>query len=390
MNTKFIYSVIVATAIMLVTAAAILCPLAVQAAEDTVPKYEVDPFWAKIPAKWVVGPLGGACIDAQDHLFILHRQEGLSTLTARDRKDELMAAPSVMEFDPQGNLVNSWGNANVLGQYLHDCNFDKEGNIWIVGAQSGFAQKWTHDGKKLLLQIGKSGVVDSSDGTRTGKPLNSNTAQFNGPSGIDVDPSNGDVYVADGHGGGNTRIAVLNKEGKFLRQWRLHHTETEQEAEHVLHCLRLGNDGMLYVCDRRMNRIQVFDKSGNFKKNIAIPWKAASAQNEDLRKYCMTLWRTFPPCTLIQKIGEGTSAVSVEFSRDPNQRLMYVVNQNQREVDVFDRETGKLLWTLGHGRGLFFDGQIFDAIHAAVDSKGNVYVVEDEGRRLTRFKVIAQ
>src|SRR5205809_1140040 len=76
--------------------------------------------------------------------------------------------------------------------------------------------------------------------------------------------------------------------------------------------------------------------------------------------------------------------------RKPNQRLMYVVNQNQREVDVLDRETGKLLWTLGHGRGLFFDGQIFDAIRAAVDSKGNVYVAEDEGRRLTRFKVVAE
>ncbi len=389
MNTKISYCVIVATAIMLATVSVILCPPAVQA-EGTVPKYEVDPFWLKIPAKWVIGPLGGSCIDAQDHLFILHRQEGLSTLTARDRRDEMTAAPPVMEFDTKGNLVNSWGDASVLGQYLHDCNFDKEGNIWIVGARSGFAQKWTHDGKTLLLQIGKSGVFDSSDGTSKGKPLNSNTPQFNGPSGIDVDPLNGDVYVADGHGGGNTRIAVLNKEGKFLRQWQLHRTETEQAAEHVLHCLRLGNDGMVYVCDRHMNRIQVFDKMGNFKKNIGIPWKAASAQNEDLRKYCMTLWRTFPPCTLIQKIGEGTSAVSVEFSRDPNQRLMYVVNQNQREVDVFDRETGKLLWTLGHGRGLFFDGQIFDAIRAAVDSKGNVYVAEDEGRRLTRFKVIAQ
>src|SRR6266571_1006568 len=253
MNTKISYCLIVATAIMLATVSAILCPLAVQA-EGAVPKYEVDPFWLKIPAKWVVGPLGGSCIDAQDHLFILHRQ---------------------------------------------DCNFDKEGNIWIVGARSGFAQKWTHDGKKLLLQIGKSGVFDSSDGTSKGKPLNSNTAQFNGPSAVDVDPLNGDVYVADGHGCGNNRIAVLDKEGEFLRQWQLHRTETEQAAEHVLHCLRLGNDGMLYVCDRHMNRIQVFDKMGNFKKNIGIPWKAASSQNEDLRKYCMTLWRTFPPCTLI-------------------------------------------------------------------------------------------
>jgi len=293
-----------------------------------------------------------------------------------------------MEFDPQGNLVNSWGDANVLGQYLHDCNFDKQGNIWIVGARSGFAQKWTHDGKKLLLQIGKSGAFDSSDGTSKGKPLNSNTAQFNGPSAIDVDPSNGDVYVADGHGGGNNRIAVLDKEGKFLRQWQLHRTQTEQEAEHVLHCLRLGNDGMVYVCDRHMNRIQVFDKKANFKKNIDIPWTNYTAENEDLRKYCHMLWRTFPPCTLVQKIGRGTSAVSVEFSRDPNQRFIYVVNQNQREVDILDHATGKLVSTIGHGTGLFFPGQIFDAIRAAVDSKGNVYVAEDEGRRIQRSKVV--
>src|SRR5262249_35730050 len=185
---------------------------------------------------------------------------------------------------------------------------------------------------------------------------------FNGPSAVAIDPLNGDVYIADGHGGGNNRIAVLNKEGKFLRQWQLHRTKDEPEAEQVLHCLRLGNDGMLYVCDRRMNRIQVFDKMGNFKKNIGIPWKKASAQNEDLRKYCMTLWRTFPPCTLIQKIGEGTSAVSVEFSRDPTQQLMYVVNQNQREIVVFDSESGQLIWNLSYGQGLFFDGQIYAAI----------------------------
>src|SRR6516164_3144621 len=245
MNGKIGSRIMVATAIVLAIVSALFCPPPVQA-EGAVPKYEVDPFWLKIPAKWIIGPLGGACIDAQDHLFILHRQEGLAALTARDQKDGMMAAPPVMAFDPQGNLVNSWGDSKALGQYLHDCNFDKEGNIWIVGAQSGFAQKWSHDGKKLLLQIGKSGVFDSSDGTRQGKPLNSDTAQFNGPAAIDVDPTNGDVYVADGHGGGNSRIAVLDKNGKFLRQWGLHRTEGEKDIEKVLHCMRLANDGMLY------------------------------------------------------------------------------------------------------------------------------------------------
>src|SRR3989442_14093186 len=105
MNTKKIsHCVIVATAIMLATVSAILCPPAVQA-EGTVPKYEVDPFWLKIPAKWVIGPLGGACTDAQGHLFIPQRQDRLSALTARDRTGELRAAPPVVEFDPKRNLV---------------------------------------------------------------------------------------------------------------------------------------------------------------------------------------------------------------------------------------------------------------------------------------------
>jgi sugar lactone lactonase YvrE len=54
-----------------------------------------------------------------------------------------------------------------------------------------------------------------------------------------------------------------------------------------------------------------------------------------------------------------------------------------------DHATGEVVSTIGHGTGLFFPGQLFDAIRAAVDSKGNVYVAEDEGRRLQRFKMVA-
>jgi sugar lactone lactonase YvrE len=357
------------------------------------PKYEVDPLWPKLPDNWVVGPLGAACVDAQDHVFILHRQEELTDAnlkaTGLDRVKTRVKAPPVMEFDPEGNLVNSWGDIKLLGDYLHDCLVDKDGNVWMAPAHSGFVQKYSHDGK-LLLQIGKSSVFDSSDGTYGGKPLNSNTAQFFEPSAVDVDPQNGDVYVADGHGKGNTRIAVLDKNGTFLRQWRLHHTEAEKNIGELPHCMRLSADGLVYVCDRLANRLQAFDKMGNFKRNIDLPWKNYTTDNEDLRKYCHMLWRTFPPCTLVQKIGRGTSAVSVEFSRDPGHRFIYVVNQNQREVDILDHATGQVVSTIGHeGSGLFFPGQLFDAIRAAVDSKGNVYVAEDEGRRVQKFKLVA-
>lgn len=374
-------------------ALALLC-LTQAYAQTSGPKYQIDPFWAKFPSNWVIGPLGGTCVDARDHVWVLHRQEGVDEemLNPRDRFDgaakKFVKAPPVVELDPQGNVVNSWGDAKALGNYLHDCFVDKESNVWIAPARSGYVQKYSREGK-LLMQIGRSGVVDSSDGTVKGKPLNSNSAQFFGPSAVDVDPQNGDVYVADGHGGGNTRIAVLDKNGKFLRQWTLHRSESEK-IEVLPHCMRLSADGQVYVCDRIANRLQAYDKMGNFKRNIELPWKNYTPENEDLRKYCHTVWRTFPPCLLVQKIGRGTSAVSVEFSRDSNQKYIYVANQNQREIDVLDRVTGKVVSTIGHGPGLFYDGQIFDAIRAAVDSKGNVYVAEDEGRRLQKFKIVGQ
>src|ERR1700692_1514867 len=101
MKRKTSYRTIAGTYFVWLIASAIFSPPPVQA-QGAVPKYEVDPFWAKLPASWVVGPLG-ACIDAQDHVFVLHRQEGLteSMLTARDRFDgskTRIKAPPVMEF----------------------------------------------------------------------------------------------------------------------------------------------------------------------------------------------------------------------------------------------------------------------------------------------------
>ena len=134
-------------------------------------------------------------------------------------------------------------------------------------------RNYSHSGK-LLMQIGNRGVVDTSDGTLKGRALNSSHTQFYMPSDIAVDPTNGDVYVADGYG--NSRLAVFDRSGKFLRQWG--HQGTKEEANagvggafmQVVHCLVIGNDGLVYVCDRQSGRIQVFDNMGNFKNNIWI------------------------------------------------------------------------------------------------------------------------
>lgn len=331
-------------------------PLPLQA-QGGAPKYEVDASWPMpLPDRWVIGPLGGVCVDGQDHVFVLHRQEFLDVDLDAGQK-----APPVIELDPAGRVVNSWGNdfEQSLVNSFHACHVDADNNVWIVSTESGMARKYSHDGSKLLLQIGKSGVVDSSDGTLKGKPLNSNAAQFFGPAAIAVDRQNGDVYVADGDSrAGNRRMVVTDRTGKFLRQW--------QPESETLHCMALANDGLVYVCNRPENRIQVYDRMGSFKKRIDIPWK--------------------PYTPVPGKGGTAGSAVSLALSRDLNQRLMYVINQNNSQVEVLDRQTGKILSSFG--RAGQFPGQFNQPLNIAVDSKGNVYVSENRGRRVQRFKIV--
>ena len=132
-------------------------------AQVTVPQYEVDPFWPKpLPDHWVLGGLADVCVDAQDHVFILNRQDVLEVnLNAGS------LAPSIIEFDPAGNVVNSWGDPELLDPRVHGCHVDKDNNVWIVSAPSGMVQKYSHDGD-LLVQIGTKGVFDTSDGRSAG------------------------------------------------------------------------------------------------------------------------------------------------------------------------------------------------------------------------------
>ena len=187
------------------------------------------------------------------------------------------------------------------------------------------------------------------------------------PAGIIVDPTNGDIYVADGYG--NRRVAVFDKTGKFIRQWGRQATTEETQAgapgvfSQVVHCINMSNAGLIYVCDRQGDRIEVFDKAGNFKRNIMI--KTGTPTVPDPRG---TAWW-------------------VEFSRDPQQKYLYVMNGRNETVHVLDHESGKILSTFGrpgHQVGNFNHGHTM-----AVDSKGNLYVAETNwGRRVQRFKPV--
>lgn len=333
--------------------------------EAQVPRFELDTDWPQIPLgdRWLTGGLGGMCIDQFDHLYLLNRQN-----VVEDDLDAAILAPPIIEIDPEGKVVDGWGDAVDLGGRLHDCHVDRDQNIWIVAAATGELKKWSGETHTVLMRIGEPGLYDSDDSTRQGKPLNSDRPQFFLPAAVDVDISNGDIYVADGElPNGNTRIAVLNKRGEFLHQWPLVRESGESEIE-LPHCLRISNDGLIYICDRRADRIQVFGRDGNLVQQISLSFEPVSNSDERIS-------------------GVRGNAVVLAFSHDLEQKYLYVVNQNSVKIEVIDRVSGQKITSFGDGPGRY-PGQ-FELPHAiAVDSRGNVYIAEQEGRRVQKFTLI--
>lgn len=329
------------------------------------PQFQFDPSWPKpLPDRWVTGEVAGTCVDANDHVFIVNR----SDLTPKQQK-MATPAPPVVELDQEGNVVNSWGDPKALPESRHGCFVDFEGNFWTTGNKDGIVQKYSHDGSRLLLQIGTKGKFDTSDETISGAAMNSSHTSLFNPSDIAVDPANGDVYVSDGYG--NRRIVVFDREGHFLRQWGQQGTKTQADAGvaamflAVVHCVVIGRDGLVYVCDRNGDRVQVFDKLGNFKRNILVESKAA------------------------QLTGIG-SVAWVDFSPDKDQRFIYVADGGDEEIRIMERETGRLLSKIGRpGHQV---GQ-FENLHSlSVDSKGDIITGEagvvGGGRRVQMFRAV--
>ena len=345
--------------------------------EEDVPKFEVDSSWPKpLPNRWLPGEVAGVCVDAQDHVFIVNRDD----LTP-DEQDNSQPAPPVIEFDPAGNVVNVWRNRNTRDTdanavmphevafpgHLHGCEVDYQGNVWISGNQDGIIQKYSHDGSKLLLQIGTPGHLDTSDGTTSGYAMNSSRTLLNRPADMAIDPSNGDVYVADGYG--NRRVVVFSREGQFLRQWGRQGTVAQTESGvggvflDTVHCIAIDHASLVYVCDRKGDRVEVFDKMGNFQKNIYIRRGTGHARN-------------LPG-----------SASWIAFSPDSAQKYMYVADGGNELIWILDHESGKVL--SGFGRPGHQAGE-FSYLHTiAVDSKGNLIAAETiNGRRVQRFKIV--
>jgi hypothetical protein len=336
------------------------------------------------PKPWSTGEVAGTCIDSRDHVFIVTRG---NLVNSPETLDSVPAAP-VIEFDVAGNVVNAWGNRNVLPNGIHGCFIDYQDNVWIAGNGDGIVQKYSHGGT-LLLQIGTRGVCDNPPANTCGNsganPLaNQSKTLLNQPANMYIDPKpdpvtgqRGSIYIADGYG--NHRVVVFSATGTWLRQWGgvagvVNNPVTDSpglfasgDGGHP-HCITIGNDGFVYVCDRADDRIQVFNKTGELQRIIPIVPGTG-----------VTLGINGAP-----GLGTAGSAWDVAFSNDSHQTYMFEVDGGNEILHIMDRVVGSIL--SGFGTPGLQPGQ-FTFLHSVVlDSKGNLYTGETiNGRRIQKF-----
>jgi len=206
--------------------------------------YRTIADWAKLPEGRTWGATAGVAVDRHDNIWVAERC-GANSCAGSD-------LPPILEFDPSGKLLKSFGAGMFL--FAHGITVDRDGNIWVTDGQGkdGKGQqifKFSPDGK-VLMTLGKAGVAGNGPDT------------FNQPSAVAIDP-NGDIFVADGHGGDtNARIVKFAPDGKFIKTWGKKGTAPGDFD--IPHCLALDSKGRLFACDRNNNRIQIFDHDGNY------------------------------------------------------------------------------------------------------------------------------
>jgi DNA-binding beta-propeller fold protein YncE len=332
------------------------------------PLFEVDPFWPKpLPNHWLMGSTIGVWVDDQDHVWIIHRNTGTlnDNELALDKKvgECCSAAPPVLVFDQAGNLVRAWGGPGQGYEWPesnHGVHVDYKGNVWIGGNGAKDAQvlKFTKDGK-FLLQVGHYGKSGGSN----------DLENFGRVAKIWVDPKTNEAYIADGYG--NKRVAVLDADtGRMKRYWGAYGNKPDdrdpgkydpkappgQQFRNPVHCVERTSDGLVYVCDRQSDRIQVFTPEGKFVK------EAFYAKDT---------------------LGSG-SAWDIAFSRDPEQRFIFLADGTNEKVRIIVRDTLEEISNFGDGGRQ--PGQFFGVHSIASDSKGNLYTTETyEGKRVQRF-----
>src|SRR5262245_6359676 len=364
----------------LVSALAISGILTEAQGKDHVPLYAVDPGWPQpLPNRWILGAVVGVAVDSRQHVWITHRP---TTLQPNETRSIWKAAPPVLEFDPNGALVSSRGGPGAGYEWPdleHGIHVDARDHVWVSGGGEKDSQilKFTREGK-FVLQIGRHGQGRGSN----------DTSNLGAAAHMIVDEAAQELYVADGYV--NHRLIVFDAlTGAYKRHWGAfgkppddgYFTRAGEKLPgpfsgavqnenkpsqydpngptppqfRIVHAVRISNDGLVYVCDRTNDRLQVFRKDGTFVREGFVAK---------------------------QTLGSG-SVWDIAFSPDPAQTFLIVPDGTNQVVRILRRDSLEIVGEFGSGG--HWAGQFYGAHNIASDSRGNVYITETyEGKRVQK------
>jgi hypothetical protein len=400
---------------------------------------------------WVTGEVAGSCVDKSDNVYTFNRgwEVGLTVggvlqgneggaINGQDASASAIPSPPIVAYDSDGNTIAGWGNPSLIqtgadygfAAYMphgaHGCFIDYRGNIWVAGNGDGIVQEYNPHtaavagaNAQFVMQIGTKGNCDTTTPPPAGanpftscnetNDANTSHTLLNEPADVAVDPdrgpisgTRGDIYIADGYG--NHRIVVFNAKGQYVGQWgQACSTDSEDCPKGTFgatggghpHCVVLGNDGLVYVCDRPNSRIQVFEKT------CAVPSTAANPQPlcQPVRVIKINHFPTAEKADEKAILLAGTRACDMDFwpnidylaSKSPtSQKNIVDVDLGNDNTWLIDKASGLVFGALGacgiapcpgHNAGHFAFGHT-----TTVDSRGNIYVAETvTGRRIQKF-----
>ena len=338
-----------------------------------IPMFQVDPSWPKeMPNLWILGSVTSVFVDSKNHVWITHLPETLTPEETSAVQDPpigecCVPAPVVIEFDADGNVVQGWGDPSTqdvseFPRNAHGLFIDHNDHVWIGTFRHHRVMKFTRSGQ-LLMTIGE---YDNNRGSN-------DTNFLGGPAGIWVDPEDNEVFIADGYR--NRRVVVYDGDtGDYLRHWGAYGEVPDDSYSYAqegpegspplqfstVHGVVGANDGLIYVADRRGNRIQVFQQNGEFvMEKIIAPETLASG-----------------------------SAFVIALSPDDNQEWLYLADGTNHKVWILHRKDLEIVGQFGRGGRQV--GQFLRPHGMGIDSHGNLYVGEaSTGRRVQKFTVSA-
>ena len=320
----------------------------------------------------------------------------------RKEADCCTAAPDVLAFDPAGNLIQHWGK--VRGARLADVQSRHHGRqqgqrlarrerrrpAWTRARQRGpirarrrraaprqprqrypgaAAPGVTTYHDSFILKFSKTGQYLGQIGKANGSKGSMDNDNVRGVAQIRFDPKTNELIAADGYG--NHRVSVWDPDTlKFKRAWGAYGKPPTddtlppyqpgqpptQQFRNPVHCAQPTKDGMIYVCDRVNDRIQIFKTDGTFVKEVFLETNTR---------------------------GDG-SVWEIALLKDPQEKYLYVADGANHKIHVFDRQSMTELYSFGSGGRQ--PGEWYALHSIATDSKGNIYTTETyRGQRVQKF-----